>query len=1077
MVTEDGSGAGRENLYDVAYPTKLRELEDRWLENRPDDGQDGNDTSSGRVGFALSGGGIRSATFCLGLFQGIAKQKNLLKKIDYLSTVSGGGYFGSFLGRLFTRSPDASSSLLRVERILRGDPGLSEKDQQVFRNLRENGRYLSPNGSGDLLLGGAALFRNWAALHLVVGTLVLTFFLGCQFLRALTEVLVGLGDETKSVWFFTDPSLIVPHGMWWSPFLLSAGALVLVYVLPTAAAYWMVGLPRRGSGPAGVGNFWANIGLCSLGSAAIWYMWAELLHRPELNLLPGPAAAGGLCVAGFGLLVLFFWLHARHAAYVRAKARPSKLPWLHLLWVLVLGGLSVFGIVVEPLRSSDETSFVAAGVFTGIPLVAILVRLVPWTKAQVPSRSGDPQTSRLDSRKAIFVDGMIRNRLSGELKTALIWTGGILALGLVDSLGQTLYLVTKDDGVTVGGWIASIFIGLTGLSGFGRRIAVMFAKGPDRKRLRLPLGVLATLGGLLAVAFLLVVVNLASHALAWSNWIPDEVIRAFRGEGDSIAEAPGNGKRTLVSLAWIGGCLLAAGWMSLIFGQVWSFVNRSSHHPLYSARLVRAYLGASNPKRLQSNPVSVTDPVKDDDIAIKGYFQSLQKSGGPIHLLNVTVNETVDGRSQVQQQDRKGMGMAIGPCARSLGVRHHVLLETDSTPMSGEEAARIGSDKNQEMNEPQIYPKSGTYRAFHYLGPSPKADGLAKSQRQSVGSHDASPGKDDNDGHHGILDPAEPLSLGAWVAISGAAFTTGTGMRTSLGLSLLAGLANVRLGYWWDSGISPRKAPHRSRLRRAVDWAFPVQRCILREFLARFPGTARRHWYLSDGGHFENMGAYELIRRRLPLIVVVDAEADPNYEYVGLANLVRKARLDFKAEIEFLSTEEIDREILPGVACHIGSLDQLRRGCWKYTHAATKGSRPQANFEGVNPNGRCLVHAALARVRYLDGIGPDGNDSGHESRLLYIKPSLVGDEPEDVLDYHRQHPSFPQQTTGDQFFDESQWESYRRLGQHIAEKIFRDESSRKVDQEQFDRRWWLGTPDERLARLARLWHPDKLERR
>jgi hypothetical protein len=57
------------------------------------------------------------------------------------------------------------------------------------------------------------------------------------------------------------------------------------------------------------------------------------------------------------------------------------------------------------------------------------------------------------------------------------------------------------------------------------------------------------------------------------------------------------------------------------------------------------------------------------------------------------------------------------------------------------------------------------------------------------------------------------------------------------------------------------------------------------------------------------------------------------------------------------------------------------------------------------------------------------------SRLVYIKPSLTGDEPADVLEYHRSHPDFPHESTGDQFFDEGQWESYRRLGEHIAEQV------------------------------------------
>ena len=157
----------------------------------------------------------------------------------------------------------------------------------------------------------------------------------------------------------------------------------------------------------------------------------------------------------------------------------------------------------------------------------------------------------------------------------------------------------------------------------------------------------------------------------------------------------------------------------------------------------------------------------------------------------------------------------------------------------------------------------------------------------------------------------KPLSLGQWAGISGAAFSTGLGSRTSLGLSFIAGFFNVRLGFWWDSGVDPVKrgsgATKRSRLGEWFTWALPVQSYLLDEFFARFHGTARRWWYLSDGGHFENTGAYELIRRRLPLIVIIDAGADPDYTCEDLANLVRKVRIDFDAEIEFLNDRKLGK--------------------------------------------------------------------------------------------------------------------------------------------------------------------------
>ncbi len=75
-------------------------------------------------------------------------------------------------------------------------------------------------------------------------------------------------------------------------------------------------------------------------------------------------------------------------------------------------------------------------------------------------------------------------------------------------------------------------------------------------------------------------------------------------------------------------------------------------------------------------------------------------------------------------------------------------------------------------------------------------------------------------------------------------------------------------------------------------------------------------------------------------------------------------------------------------------------------------------------------HCALGEIHY-DCVDP-GAEKG---RLLYIKPILTGDEPADVLNYNSSDPDFPQQSTTDQWFDESQFESYRRLGAHTIEAI------------------------------------------
>jgi hypothetical protein len=209
---------------------------------------------------------------------------------------------------------------------------------------------------------------------------------------------------------------------------------------------------------------------------------------------------------------------------------------------------------------------------------------------------------------------------------------------------------------------------------------------------------------------------------------------------------------------------------------------------------------------------------------------------------------------------------------------------------------------------------------------------------------------------------------------------------------------------------------------------FPVQTLIVSELLARFPGTAWRRWYLSDGGHFENMGGYELVRRRATRIVMIDAEQDADYSYEGLANFVRKARVDFGAEVRFFDDDELNARVAPQLRSRFGPPEALRRGAWGELpkNPVSKGGS-ETVFAASRRDGLSLARCALAEVRYADGT---------KGRLLYVKPTLTGDEPVDVTQYHANHPDFPHETTADQFFDEEQWESYRALGEHIGASLF-----------------------------------------
>jgi hypothetical protein len=946
------------SLFARAYPEQLKTEERALVEARRRVA--GLPPGSDRqVGVGLSGGGIRSATFSLGLFQGLARKTGLLRRIDFLSTVSGGGYFGAFFGRLFGR-PFVQTPA-DVEAVLK-----QEKKPKVLAYLRENGRYLSPNGAGDLLLAGAILLRNWVSIHLVLILFLLAAFLALQSLRVGLESISGF-----STWF--DAWTGMGGSIWWSPFLSLPLVMFLLVVFPIGWAYWLIPHESRAVTEAGAGE------------------------------KPGPALA--------------------------RRWKKSSIPeWTGLTLVLAL-------FLWLTLANWDQRWF--AGLWGTLTTVTISTFI--WWQAAMrrklpqepdpppPAQEEKKRTAAEEKKKiegALYRDLGRRNRLGLWVTWSLVATAGLLAIGLIDSLGQTLYFMFK--GRNLGVWLAGIFSSWAVLAGFAQRIAVFFSKGPQKARPSLPLKLMTTVVALIVVMVLLVSVDAASHAIAWKLGGPPGVPALLRlgkndkarkmtvevrgdqtpilplslslrsgverdpkaGDAESTATTKTPAARPDPGPAILG--LVATFLLSLLFGQTWPFVNNSSHQSLYSARLTRAYLGASNPKRLDAS-ASVTEVVSGDDADLAHYWPPPAKKGAPIHLINVTINETMDGRSQVEQKDRKGNGMALGPCGLSVNVEHHLL-------------APLGKDEETDPvgAEVDIYPRDPKdgFRVFDY--PTPE-------------------------GQEKPVFTGEMLPLGSWVGISGAAFSTGTGAQTSLGLSLLAGMGNVRLGRWWDSGVvrsqeasgKPRTRPKLgTRFENALARIFPVQVYLLDEFLARFPGTARRHWYLSDGGHFENMGGYELLRRRLPMIVIVDAEQDADYTFGGLSNLVRKARLDFGAEIEFLSERQLDQEVDASVRPHFGTLEQLRRGVWK-----------DGKLVEADPAGLSVAHAALAWITYDSMLEP-------RSRLLYIKPTLTGDEPEDVLQYHQAHPAFPHEPTSDQFFDEAQWESYRRLGEHVAAKLF-----------------------------------------
>jgi hypothetical protein len=251
------------------------------------------------------------------------------------------------------------------------------------------------------------------------------------------------------------------------------------------------------------------------------------------------------------------------------------------------------------------------------------------------------------------------------------------------------------------------------------------------------------------------------------------------------------------------------------------------------------------------------------------------------------------------------------------------------------------------------------------------------------------------------MQDAEPgVDLATVMAVSGAAASSNMGGNTIKPWTLSLAMLDVRLGFWLRN---PRYINVSSWVRNA--WHYMTSPYFLYEICGLL-NEWRWYVYLTDGGHIENLGIYELLRRRCRLIIAVDAEADDRMDFNSLIQLQRYARIDLGIRIE-----------LPWQKIRLVSLDT--------NNVMDREGNPVSIISRAGP------HCAIGRIHYPGG----------EGLLLYVKSSLSGDESDYVMDYKRRNPYFPHETTGDQMFTEEQFEAYRSLGFHALAGVFsgRDE--------------------------------------
>ena len=229
------------------------------------------------------------------------------------------------------------------------------------------------------------------------------------------------------------------------------------------------------------------------------------------------------------------------------------------------------------------------------------------------------------------------------------------------------------------------------------------------------------------------------------------------------------------------------------------------------------------------------------------------------------------------------------------------------------------------------------------------------------------------------------LNLGTAMAISGAGLSPNQGTATIKPLVYLTALLNLRLDYWL---ANPRHLIESSRMRR-LRLAASVGPVYLFKEAWGLLDASGPFVNVSDGGHLENLGLYELLRRRCRWIIAVDASEDPAMECGCLMDALRYARIDL------------------GITISI-DVDDL--------HLQTGAAPPPLSRE----------HWATAAIDY------GGGQVGH---LVYVKSSMTGDEPATIVDYRDSSPTFPQESSDNQLFSEKHFEAYRALGEHIAQRL------------------------------------------
>jgi hypothetical protein len=818
------------------------------------------------VGLAFSGGGIRSATFNLGVLQRL-QELDLLRNVDYLSTVSGGGYIGAWL----------------LGNVCKKDYWLSRLTdwEESIAHLRRFSNYLAPRGgllSADTWAMAATWGRNALLIQLTAIVWVAFLLLAVQSAKTAFD-LIGRDSYIPAA---------IMAGMV-GIMMRRAGSDFLAPSTSTHASERKVLL--YAVAPIWISSFVAGARLWAGSNPKQGY--SDLL----LNSVTDPHWLIPLIAIGVGFTFVSY--RSMDPKVSNDPAVPGNSKESNASNPAATGEKKE----VHRKKAKPHLAAVAIGVAC-VGTLDLLFSAVQWIFGQLHFSSGGDWHAFVWGGSGV----MLASALAVVLMIGLIgrssqdwrrewwtrygaWIGmigfALLVFGVVTIFGPLLVLKllktqhTNLKWGTIAGWIGTLISGL--LAGNSSE-----TDGNGKQLKAVALGWLARL---CALIFIL------GAAMGVSTLLHVAQLKIYTKEAFSISNYWG-GFNSLVTwnMAITGAVLFVVG---MVFS--WRFeINIFGLNQFYRNRLIRCYLGATH----RRDPDRFTGFDAKDDLDLDVLRYDVRKFRGPFPIVNCALN--LGGSSDLSVHTRRSASFSLTPL-RCGSTRSAVGFAP-----TNEEGSRFGGG----------------------------------------------------------------VSLGQAVSISGAAASPNMGYHTSGIVAFLLTMFNVRLGWWFPNPSS--EGWTKTSLSSSL---------LIREFFG-MADEKSAFVNVSDGGHFENLGIYELIRRRCKVIIACDAEFDPNLEFGSLGSMIRMCETDFGVKINI-------------------DVASIRRKA---------GSK-------ISP-----AHCAVGKIQY---------SNGSQGYLIYLKSSITGDEDVGVEQYHAGHPDFPHESTADQFFSEDQFEGYRRLGHHVALHSFR----------------------------------------